>query len=72
MLFNLLNAVVKTEIKVDFNRFLESLPYFGYGLLGVFIVIGVIILATMALIGIENKIKASKKAKEEAEQASQE
>lgn len=66
MLFNLLNTVTKTPISIDFNRFLESLPYFLYGMIGVFIVIGVIILATMALIGIENKIKASKKAKEEA------
>lgn len=60
MLFNLL------AIEFNVERFISSLPYVGIGMLGIFIVIGIIIIATMALIGIENKIKASKKAKEEA------
>ena len=60
MLFNLL------AIEFNLERFVSSLPYVGIGMLGIFIVIGIIIIATMALIGIENKIKASKKAKEEA------
>ena len=60
MLFNLL------AIEFNVERFISSLPYVGIGMLGIFIVIGIIIIATMTLIGIENKIKASKKAKEEA------
>lgn len=65
MLFNLL------AIEINVERFVSSLPYVGIGMLGIFIVIGIIIIATMALIAIENKIKASKKAKEEANQNEQ-
>lgn len=65
MLFNLL------AIEFNVERFVSSLPYVGIGMLGIFIVIGIIIIATMALIGIENKIKASKKAKEESNQNEQ-
>ena len=59
MLFNLL------AIEINVERFISSLPYVGIGMLGIFIVIGIIIIATMALIAVENKIKAGKKAKEE-------
>ncbi|MBR2377351.1 MAG: hypothetical protein IKA85_06270 [Clostridia bacterium] len=65
MLFNLL------AIEINVERFVSSLPYVGIGMLGIFIVIGIIIIATMALIAIENKIKASKKAKEEVNQNEQ-
>lgn len=58
-LFNLL------AVEISVQRFLESLPYVGYGMLGIFIVIGVIMLATMALIAVENKIKAKKAEKQE-------
>ena len=61
MLFNLL------AIEINVERFISSLPYVGIGMLGIFIVIGVIILATMALIGIENKIKENKAKKQEQE-----
>ena len=57
-LFNLL------AVELNVQRFIESLPYMGYGMLGIFIVIGVIMLATMALIAVENKIKAKQKEKE--------
>ncbi len=59
ILFNLL------AIEINVARFVESLPYVGYGMLGIFIVIGVIILATIGLIAVENKIKASKAKKQE-------
>ncbi|MBO5926435.1 MAG: hypothetical protein J6Q38_02610 [Clostridia bacterium] len=61
----LLNAVAKTEISIDFNRFISSLPYVGYGMLGIFMVIGVIMIATILLIAVENKIKAKKAKKQE-------
>ncbi len=57
-LFNLL------AVEINLQRFLESLPYVGYGMLGIFIVIGVIMLATITLIAVENKIKAKKAEKQ--------
>ncbi len=58
-LFNIL------AIEINIERFLKSLPYVGYGMLGIFIVIGVIMLTTMALIAVENKIKETKSKKQE-------
>ncbi len=34
---------------IDFSRFVENLKYMGVGMLGVFMIIGVIILATYAI-----------------------
>ena len=53
-LFNLL------AIEISVQNFIKSLPYVGYGMLGIFIVIGIIILIMTGMIYIENKI-ASKK-----------
>ena len=61
MLLNLL------AIKIDVQNFLDSLPYAGIGMIGIFIVIGVIIIATITLGAIENKIKESKAKKQEQE-----
>lgn len=44
-------------MKVDFNRFFESLKYMGVGMVCIFVVIGVIALATYLL----NKITSPKK-----------
>ena len=45
-----LNTLLST-IQLVFNpaRFLEALPYMGLGMLGIFVVIGVIILLTVIL-----------------------
>lgn len=53
---------------IDFNRFFDSLQYMWKGMLCIFVVIGVIILATYVLNRIFAKRDAQKKAKEEAEQ----
>ena len=58
-LFNIL------AIEINIERFLKSLPYVGYGMLGIFIIIGVIMLTTIALIAVENKIKENKAKKQE-------
>lgn len=49
---------------IDVQNFINSLPYVGLGMLGVFIVIGAIILIMTAMIKIENKIIENKKNKE--------
>ena len=48
---------------IDIGRFLESLKYMGLGMLGIFIVMGVIILSVLGL----GKITAKKKKTEENE-----
>lgn len=53
-LFNIL------AIEISVERFLQSLPYVGYGMLGIFIVIGIIILVMTGMTTIENKIKSKK------------
>ena len=53
-LFNIL------AIEINVERFLQSLPYVGYGMLGIFIVIGIIILVMTGMTTIENKIKSKK------------
>ncbi len=65
-IFNLL------ALEVSFERFLESLPYVGFGMLGIFIVIGVIILVMTAMIAIENKIKENKAKSKAQENGAQE
>ena len=57
----MLNLLLLT---IDFQNFINSLPYVGLGMLGVFIVIGTIILIMTAMIKIENKVKENKKSKE--------
>jgi len=42
---------------MNFNNFIENLPYMGKGMLGILIVMGAIILVTMLL----NKISVEKK-----------
>ena len=44
-------------MNIDFNNFVENLPYMGKGMLGILIVMGAIILVTVAL----NKIFSEKK-----------
>ncbi len=58
-MFNLL------ALEINFQRFLESLPYVGYGMLGIFLVIGVIILVMTLMIKVENSIKAKKEQNKE-------
>ena len=60
-LFNLL------ALEVNFTRFIESLPYVAFGMLGIFIVIGVIILVMTGMVAVENKIKENKAKKQEQE-----
>jgi hypothetical protein len=48
---------------IDINRFLASLKYMGLGMLGIFIVMGVIILSVLGL----GCLTAKKKKKEENE-----
>ncbi|MBO5883497.1 MAG: hypothetical protein J6Q78_03745 [Clostridia bacterium] len=48
---------------IDINRFLASLKYMGLGMLGIFIVMGVIILSVLGL----GSLTAKKKKKEENE-----
>ena len=57
LLNNLLSA-----IKLVFNpsRFFEALPYMGLGMLGIFIVMGVIILIMTAMGKIEQSIEKKK------------
>ena len=44
-------------MKIDFQQFVDSLPIMGKGMLGIFIVTGVIILMVMLL----NKLSNTKK-----------
>ena len=64
-MFNLL------AFEINFENFIKSLPYVGYGMLGIFIVMGVIILIMTFMGKIEayfEKKKAEKiKAEEEQE-----
>ena len=48
---------------IDINRFLASLKYMGLGMLGIFIVMGVIIISVLGL----GSLTAKKKKKEENE-----
>ncbi len=58
----MINALL---IAIDVQNFINSLPYVGLGMLGVFIVIGAIILIMTAMIKIENKVIQNKKNKEQ-------
>ena len=67
-----LNTLLATiELVFNLSRFLEALPYMGYGMLGIFIVMGVIILIMTFMGKVEayfEKKKAEKiKAEEEQE-----
>ncbi len=55
-------------LALEFNvqRFLGSLPYVCYGMLGIFLVIGVIILVMTLMIKVENSIKAKKEQNKES------
>ena len=57
----LLNNLLST-IKLVFNpsKFFEALPYMGLGMLGIFIVMGVIILIMTAMGKIEQNIEKKK------------
>ena len=44
-------------MNIEFGKFIENLPYMGKGMLVIFVIIGVIILATLAI----NKIFSDKK-----------
>lgn len=57
----LLNNILST-IKLVFNpsKFFEALPYMGLGMLGIFIVMGVIILIMTAMGKIEQSIEKKK------------
>lgn len=41
---------------IDLSRFLDALPYMGVGMLGVFLIIGIIIGATYAINYTFNKV----------------
>ena len=56
MLFALTNTAAET-FKMDPMNFVENLSYMGVGMLGIFIVMGAIILSTVLL----NKIFSGKK-----------
>ena len=45
-------------------NFLENLKYMGIGMLGVFMIVGIIMASTIALIKITEKIAADKKVDE--------
>ena len=47
-------------LAIDFQNFLKSLPYAGLGMLGIFIVIGVIILVMTIMGHIESKMEQKK------------
>lgn len=47
-------------LKVDFLQFVENLKYMGLGMLIIFIIIGIIILATVLLNKLFTKIKPKK------------
>lgn len=55
---------------IDINRFINSLQYMWKGMLCIFIVIFVLILFVYLLNGINSKIEARKKAKEDAQNGS--
>ena len=42
-------------MNIDFSKFISNLPYMGAGMLGVFMVIGIIIAATYAVNYFSNK-----------------
>ena len=56
-----------SPIKFDIARFIDGLPYMGLGLLGTFVVIGIIIGVTMAFNKISNTLAERKKAEEESD-----
>ena len=58
-MFNLL------AFEINFENFIKSLPYVGYGMLGIFIVIGIIILIMTGMGFVENKIVTKKQEKTE-------
>ncbi len=53
------NFLTNTAPKIEFNpgKFVDMLPYMGIGMLVIFVIIGVIILSTLAI----NKIFSKKK-----------
>ena len=57
LLMNLANAAAEqaAEFVIDPMNFIENLKYMGTGMLGIFIVMGAIILSTFALNKILNK-----------------
>ena len=67
-----LNTLLATiELVFNPSRFLEALPYMGYGMLGIFIVMGVIILIMTFMGKIEGyfeKKKAEKSSQKELEE----
>ncbi len=64
-----MNLINLLALEIDIQRFLKSLPYVGYGMLGIFIVIGIIILIMTGMGFIENKIidKKQEKSKDKTE-----
>jgi hypothetical protein len=53
------------DIIFDPSGFVKGLEYMGLGLLGTFVIIGIIIGVTMAFNNISNKLAEKKKAQEE-------
>ncbi len=68
-----LNTLLSTiELVFNPSRFFEALPYMGLGMLGIFIVMGVIILIMTAMGKIENYFEKKKLEKQNNDSENQE